>query len=213
MKIFATLITLTISIISFGQVATIDVQNPAPRVDDEIEVSFSLDMTHMKGELPIHVDELNKLLDNNIGSGTLKLRQSATDTGKITLGPFKFKINDIEYTSDSITVNVYPKLPTVEKGIWLRQVHFKDKHLLIVEQRILNQSKSNDNNLFIEIDKETLEDENLQLDMKYSGMSRNFRIIIYEVDKSKGYDGQWTIKKENFKNFPDNVSFREIIIK
>src|SRR6185437_8940471 len=60
-------------------------------------------------------------------------------TGNVSIGPFSFVLNKKLYNTDSINIKIYPKLPTIKNGIWLREVNFKNDSYLIVEQRIAGQ--------------------------------------------------------------------------
>ena len=236
MKILTTILALTINLTTFGQIVTLDIHNPAPRVDEEIEISVNLKKKDIKAEYPFPIDELDILRDNNLGNGKIKFTQIASDTGSVTFGPFKFTVDGKEYISDTLTIRVYPKLPPVMQGIWIRQVHFKDKHLLIIEQRMPNDWKkddkydmtfNNDGLQFAEIDKETIDHAGFEFNFSYSNSTQQFindnedyvgdmvsyQMLIYNIKITDDYNGKFKLKKKHFKNFPKDIDFKEIKIK
>jgi len=128
------------SVPALAQVSRLDVSNPAPRINEEIEIIISLRnenldaLEHKENKTP---EDILALRNNKIGYGTLKLSHVLTDTGRVTLGPFQFALGKKTYETDVLQFTVYPELPkNIYDGLWIRQVNFKDERYLIIEQRI-----------------------------------------------------------------------------
>lgn len=89
-------------------------------------------------------DGIRREFDNQLGNGDINCRTELLDTGLVKVGPFKFAINKTEFTTDAITIRVFPDLPDVNDGIWLRLVTFRGEDILILEQRISHGWKKED---------------------------------------------------------------------
>jgi len=236
MKILATILTLTISLPTFGQILTLDIENPAPRIEDEIEVSISIMKKDIEGKWPLSIDELEMLRDNDLGSGKIKFSRTASDTGIVTFGPFNLTVDGKEYISDTVTIRVYPKLPPEKQGVWVRQVYLNGKHQLIIEQRVPNEWKKDNKGLgslnhdglqFAEIDKETIDHNGLEFNFSHAntthqnlGISEidevdlvSYHVLIYNIEIMEAYDGMFKLEKKHFKYFPKDIDFKGIEIK
>jgi hypothetical protein len=137
MKIILTTIFTSITLLCVGQVAILDIGNPAPRISDGVDVSVSFEknkIKRIKGEMS--PDELADEIDNQLGEASISFHTELLDTGLIKIGPFKFTINKTNFTTKAITIRVYPDLPNVTDGIWLRLIKFGGDDILILEQRI-----------------------------------------------------------------------------
>ena len=240
MKKILTIIFILTAYFSNGQVATLDLNNPAPRVGDEIEilVYFKMKDLHEK-EGKKTADEWKSEQENNLGSGNLKFYENILDTGLIKIGPFKFSINNKEFVTDIITVRVYPNLPDVKDGIWIRQVNFKDETFLILEQRLSNQwnneSKSDDEHsmthssdgvTYTGIDIKKLKELGLALkevgsstssqvvDIKdiFGSGTVSYKLTKYKVTRLDNFKGKVKIKREFFIDYPDKVELPIIVV-
>ncbi len=216
------LILLTIiSTWTYGQ-SRLTINNPAPRQGDEIDISITL------------TDN-----EEGVGKGNLKLTQELTETGLVTLGPFKFTIGDKTYETDILTVTVSPKIPNdIKDGLWIRLVDFNGEKYLIIEQRISNQwkrEKKNDNEVtmthgdgvkYAEFRKEVLEDNGLDIltsssSTKSQLLDKNdtfgngtvsYKIETFKFEKTDKFTKKLRIDKRSFDNFPDNIKVDEIWI-
>src|ERR1051325_2105817 len=113
------LLAIFISISGYSQSSLI-VDNPGPRVGDNIKLSIRLEA----GE-------------ESIGRGDIELYEQAENVGSVTFGPFTFTVAGKVYETGTVTVNVSPKLPAnVLDGIWVRLIPFQEEYFLIIEQRI-----------------------------------------------------------------------------
>ena len=233
MKKILPIIFILISYFSSGQVATLNLNNPAPRVGSEIEISVSFKAQNIKEkEGKQSVDEWKAHQKNVLGNGNIKFKESLLDTGLVKIGPFRFSIGDKEFTSDIITVRVYPDLPDVKDGIWARLVNFKSETFLILEQRISNQwkreDKSNDEHsmthdsdgvIYASIEVEKLKEFGLVLkEISASTSSQvvdksdtfgsgtvSYKLTKYKVTKLDNFRKKVRIKREHFINYPDKV--------
>jgi len=89
--IIFTLITFN----SWGQKVRLETSNPAPRVDDAISISFSLEKNNLDS-IEVSSDPIDKLLFqsmNRVGDGQIEISEwFLTDTGKLTIGPLQIPI-------------------------------------------------------------------------------------------------------------------------
>lgn len=157
-----------------GQVVVLNVNNPFPRIGDEIEIGYQIEDTSSLGRDKFLEDKLknqNKLYEifksyknRELGKGTLKFTNIIEDTGYNTFGRFSFVVNGIKVESDTVVLYVEKSLPNEENGIWMRQRSYKEQDYLIIEQRISGEwveTKTDDttktefissSNYFVEID-------------------------------------------------------------
>lgn len=197
------------------------INNPAPREGDEIDISITLEDKEEK-----------------IGEGRLTLTQILTETGPVTIGPFKFVIADKAYETDVITVTVLPKISNdIKDGLWVRLVDFKGERYLIIEQRISNQwkiEKKSDNETtvthgegvkYAEFKKEILEDNGLDIPESYSWTKSqvldendpfgsgtvSYKIETLKLEKTDKFK-KIKVDKKSFNNFPDNIKIDEVWI-
>lgn len=140
MKLSAFFVSVICVIPAIAQVSRLDVSNPAPRVNEEIEIIISLkkeNLDALEHKENKTADDFLSLRKNKVGYGTLKISHILTDTGRVTLGPFQFNLGKETYTTDVLTFTVHPTLPpNIYDGLWIRQVDFKGERYLIIEQRI-----------------------------------------------------------------------------
>jgi len=214
-------ILIFISTWTWGQVE-LSTNNPAPRVGDEIKISFSL-----------------KDMDERFGNGDLKLYEKLTESGTINIGPFTFTIGGKVYESDVLTINVAPKLPdNVKDGLWIRLVDFKDSKYLIIEQRISNQwkrEKKSDNEFtmshgdgvkYADFKRQILENNGLMINSSSSSSSSqiiddkdlfgagtvSYKIQVFEFQKTDKFKQRVKIDKDAFTNLPDKTKIDTIWI-
>ena len=137
MKNTLTILLSTTTLFSAAQIATLEIQNPAPRISDGVEVSVSFDKKKIeKKEYPMSILEFSEGFENNLGGCDINFRTELLDTGLVTIGPFIFRINKTHFTTDSVTIRVFPDLPEVYDGVWLRLVSFSGQDILILEQKV-----------------------------------------------------------------------------
>jgi len=209
---------------TFGQKATLQIDNIAPRVGDEIEIHFYLG---------------TNISTNNNGDGQIEFNDIVTDSGYVTIGPFSFKVNNQTFLSDSVRISICPKLPKLQNGIWIRKVNFNGDSYLILEQRISGEwetkktdpktvttSFTQDEKKFAEIDLESINERGLSLVQTYSSSHSqtidendifgngtvNYKLTIYKIIRKSDYSGTFKLREKNFKNLPKNSNFESVII-
>lgn len=239
-------ILLFIGLLSFNFVDAqdtleLEISNPAPRIGDEVELSFSFDF---------FTDDINKQLNDDIilssaspifGGSSQNFDQviEFTKTGTQTIGPFKFEFNGSTIVTDSITLIVEDELP-FEEGAWLRIIRDQEgNQFLIIEQLIQNKSnyQETENGYLYsvggEMDEETefaelneVNEPGLSISFSRSvsksrsaenddifapGMTYSFR--KYEINFTDNFKGTFILKKRHFKNLPNRVHFTDLRVK
>ncbi|MFZ6009025.1 MAG: BatD family protein [Bacteroidota bacterium] len=125
---------------AWGQISLLETNNPIPRQGDEVQIEFTIDkrdLTELRDKEKKSNKEYNRLWNNNVGKGSLKITQIVCDTGRVTIGPFSFTLDDTTYVTNTLTLNVLPKLPgNIRNGIWIRHTEINDIGYLIIEQRV-----------------------------------------------------------------------------
>lgn len=216
------------------------VDNPEPRIGDEVELSFSFNFftDDLKSQLS---DEIEMTNSSSVFGGQSDKFTRVIEfkrAGKHKIGPFKFDFNGRMIMTDSIVITVAEKLP-FEEGVWIRLTSDQEGNkFLIVEQLIKNQSdysenedgfsytvggKMDDNTEFVEIDE--IKENGVKINFRQSrsntrtndsddifapGLSYSFK--MYQIKFDENYDGTFTLKKKHLKNFPKKTSFTEINI-
>ncbi len=227
--LFSTLLSLNYS---HSQEIELELQNPAPRVGEDIEVLLKL-------KHPSTEDENSEdyyFMNNNLVEGTLSINQKAEESGELSFGPISFSLNGKKYTSNSLTVMVDDALPETNKGIWIRQVNYNGKSLLIIEQRIPNEWKKKGKNEmsfdnegleFLELKQESLHQDDLRFNFTFStstsqqikqdggseGEMVSYQMMIYEIEKADTYSGEFQLEESHFLHFPKGVKLEPFIIK
>lgn len=206
----------------------ISLNNPAPRVDEKIEVTL---------RIPGNEDEPPFGEPSYIAEGEIRFMQVVQDTGMLTLGPFSLVVNKKEYTSYPVEVKIYPSLPPVRSGLWVRQVSFLYKDYLIVEQRIPGEWKAGvtqgsmrtapvfdtSHIIFAKIDPESIDPDQLTLELTHSTtysqesgekqvlhgyVDTHYKRTVYEIKKGPDFKGSYELRRRNFINLPHNTDFR-----
>lgn len=235
MKLSTVLFAIVFSIPAVAQVSRLDVSNPVPRVNEEIEVIISLRNENLEAldrkENKTSEDFLT-LRNNKVGYGTLKLSHVLADTGRVTLGPFTFVLDQKTYVTDVLQITVHPALPkNIYDGLWIRQVDFKDERYLIVEQRIasvptkpkkageeivviggastevtyaeLDENRFQDRGVKILSSNARSESQILNTQEAAAPVTVNYRIATYRFRKTPAFKAKFRIDKKLFTNFPD----------
>jgi hypothetical protein len=196
-----------------AQLPKLEPSNPAPRQGEEVNINFLL-----------------KDGNADIGSGNFKVRQPLADTGLVTIGPFQFSINNKSYSTGTITLHVYPKLPdNIHEGIWIRYVAFEGKYYLITEQRIpADQKKKPEGNSiviggeapFAELDRDQFEQAGLKVvnsnsytDSGPMGKDEvSYKLTTYRFEKTAYFKGRLRLDKKFFTDFPEKVITSDVWI-
>jgi len=132
---------------AYSQSVELKVNNPMPRVGDNLYVSFEInpEKTELqKGIVNITAKEKKSASpfkmctdpDYTIGSGSLSLKKKLEKTGNLQFGPFSFNIDGKNYKSGLLNVIVYPELPKEKNGVWISYIKSGEDNYVIIEQRI-----------------------------------------------------------------------------
>lgn len=216
----------------------LSINNPAPRLGEEVELSLSLDF--LAKEIESQLNDGIDLLDSPSYSGGKKLLTKLvfSNVGVQQVGPFQFNFNGKEMLTDVLTVDVAEKLP-FEEGVWFRSVtDSKGDQFLIIEQYMNNESNYQKEELgfsytvggvlgegkkYVEIDDTSK--YGIEFDFKQSnsttkreegsdpfsvGMSYSFKKYLIVFDDS--FSGSFTLKKKHLKNVPKKTAIENIVI-
>jgi hypothetical protein len=216
------LLSAFLSLSASAQVARLDIDNPAPRAGDDIRVTFTVDK-EPQGDTRSKKDRT--------GFGDIKITTTLADTGSMVIGPFKFTIRNKEYTTQVLTIQVYPPLPSDAKdGIWMREVDFNGDHFLIIEQRLSGQRKKeqkqdaeitigfNSDPQFASLDEDKFEANGLDIISSSSrsgkhGSDVSFTVATFKFKKTDAFKGKLKIDRKVLRDVPDNVTVESIWIK
>lgn len=122
----------------------LEINNPEPRVGQRIQLSIDIQFIsdYIEKGLKKNIKTTRSL--HGIQSNDFKKTIVFEKSKKYTIGPFNFEFNGKEYTTNSIEVNVLPKLP-LENGLWVRLTELEGEKYLILEQLISNESNKSSN--------------------------------------------------------------------
>jgi hypothetical protein len=182
-----------------GQVLKLTLSNPAPRVGDELSISYNIENNAAQDAQP-----------GLMGIGAISFTPIfLSDTGSVTIGPMSIALNGERYKTDSVRLHVSPALPpSIKEGLWIRQVRAKDIMFLIVEQRLSTDSNKKFSEL--SVDKITRQGFNVEFDGSQQSTQATllgmvqYRISIHRVlVKGKSIK----IDRQYFTNLPENTFF------
>jgi hypothetical protein len=192
---------------------------PAPRVGDEVELSFSLNFLteDLKRQLNDEIELGNSpYAYSGIKDAFLKTIQF-NSPGKHTIGPFQFNFNGKSIITDSIVVDVAQKLP-FEKGVWVRVVSDADgKQYIIIEQLSRNLTNLAELKAIAEKGIEisyaaSISSSRRRESEDKSGPKLSYSYKKYRIDFSDDFNEPFILKKEHFSNFPKKAEFKEIAV-
>lgn len=244
MKTASILILSGLCFSAWGQNSRLETNNPIPRQGDEIQIEFTIDkrdLTELRNKEKKTKEEYNKLWDNNVGKGSLKITQIVSDTGRVEIGPFSFTVDDTSYVTDILTLKVLPKLPgNIRDGLWIRYTNIEDIGYLIIEQRVsrgprkkadsqgLSLSLDNEGITFTELDKEKFEKMGLKIISSSSSSSMqtvdkvgddlfsdfvNYHESSYTFERQANFNGIFKIDKSLFVNVPKTGHYELVAVK
>jgi len=221
MKLTVILLFTTVAF-AFGQKMKLDVSNPMPRVNDELEVILSVESNQRE-----------------IIAGRIMLKEIFLDTGLMTIGPFKASVNNQTYETDKLQLRVGAELPTsIVDGFWVRTFSFNSKLYIVLEQRIsdkISKEKISGNEviistnsaelLFAELNEELLEDNGVAIltarsstgtkiiKLNDSRGTFTYKNTVYIYELNPEYGSPFKITKEYFRDFPRNAEIADVWIK
>ncbi|UTW63223.1 hypothetical protein KFE98_03440 [bacterium SCSIO 12741] len=241
MRIPLLIITLLCgNLLSAQDTLSLELDNPAPRVGDKVEMSFPLDFLtdEIKGQLGEQIEMTHRSSAYGSQSDDFTQVVKFPEEGTYTVGPFHFEFNGKTWITDSITLNVAEKLP-FEEGVWIRLIEDQEGNkFIIVEQLIQNKSDfsasknqfsytmggvMDENTQFVEIDE--ISEEGISIDFTQSrsntrrekeddifapGLSYSFK--KYKIKFSDDFEGTFVLQKKHLKNGPKKFKFSDISI-
>jgi hypothetical protein len=238
-----TLILFTIcSLNAIGQEKlAIEIDNPEPRVGQSVTFSINVDFLtdYFKKELGKNVEFTRSTSIFGMQSDDFERVIIFEKAKKYKIGPFDFEFNGKKYTTETIEVNVLPKLP-MENGLWLRITKFDGQQYLILEQLISNESnkKENENGgyshtiggvkpegiKFAELNKELTEGIKLSnyssatntLNSENAGLfdvGFSYSIKKYKIEFDENFNTKYIISKKDINNLPEKFDIGKIKIK
>ena len=233
MRAIIFLLSFFLSLSAFAQ-ARLGIDNPAPRAGDDIRVTFVLDKQEAGSrESDKSLSSRDTALKNRAGFGDVKITTTLADTGNMVIGPFRFTVQSKEYTTDVLTIKVYPPLPpSVKDGVWIRQVDFNGDHFLIIEQRIGKRKKEQkpdaeitigftDDPEFATLDEEKFEANGLDIissssrsgNQTLDGTDVSFKVATFKFNMTAAFKGKVKVDKKFLRDVPDNITIESILIK
>lgn len=224
---------------SYSQIVILEVKNPFPRVGDECEVEYTIKSDTFKVSETISFKEQMKAIrDKELGRGTMKFTKLINDTGYTSFGPFTFLVDKRKMQSDIISLYFDNPLPNEKSGIWIRQNSYLGQEYLVIEQRISGEwitTKTTDNSIssefqkdndeFIEIDKEKVDNKYIEFDFSYStsksqdveinGKSEtvSYKISLYKITKTGLFKNKFKLNKSNLTSLPIKQNDFEFYVK
>ena len=241
MKRITLLLLIFCSLNAIGQKKLeIEIDNPEPRVGQSVTFSINVDFLtdYFKKELGRNIEFTRSTSIFGMQSDDFERVIIFEKAKKYEIGPFDFEFNGKKYTTESIEVNVLPKLP-MENGLWLRITEFDGQKYLILEQLISNESnKTNNENggyshtiggvkpegkEFSELNEEltdgielsnyssssnTLRPENAEL----FDVGFSYSIKKYKIKFDENFNGEYIISEKDFTGLPENFDIGKIKI-
>jgi hypothetical protein len=127
-----------------------------------------------------------------------------SDTGRVTIGPFSFSVDDTTYVTNSLTLKVLSKLPgNIRDGIWIRHTTINDIGYLIIEQRVSRgpQKKTDSQGTSLALDNEGI---------TFADLDREkFEKLGFKIISSSSSSSMQTVDKVGDNPFSDFVNYHE----
>lgn len=180
---------------TMAQQLKLSVNNPAPRVGDELSVSYNID-DPQKGILGIGAVSLMPMF--------------LSASGAVKIGPVSITLNGKTYRSDSLSLNVTPSLPPgMKEGVWIRKVISNNVAYIIIEQRYEEGLKKLTELLVDKVNKlgvnVTFESSQQSIQSTLLGAVQ-YRISIHRFANVAQAE-MMKLDKAFFSNLPENVFF------
>ncbi|PHR74659.1 MAG: hypothetical protein COA67_00900 [Lutibacter sp.] len=220
----------------------IEIDNPEPRVGQKVIFSFNLDFftKYLKPELGTSIELTNSTSINGIKSKGFERIIIFREAKKHKVGPFEFEFNGKNYITNSIEINVLPKLP-FESGLWIRLTESNGQKYLILEQLISNVSNKKDNkngtgyshtiggvkakgvefaklkeNLTNKLDLSNYSSSSYGLrpeDAELFDVGFSYSIKKYKVKFNNNFKNKYILTKKDIINLPKNQKVEKITLK
>lgn len=219
----------------------IEIDNLGPRVGQK--VTFSINVEFLTDYFKEEIGE-----DIDFTRSTAKFGRLSDDferviifdkAKKYKIGPINFEFNGKKYTTETIEVNVLPKLP-MEEGLWLRTAEINGQQYLILEQLIRNVSNKTvienggyshtiggvmrEGKEFAEFNEELTKGVNLSFNSSSSNTLQpedselfdvgfTYSIQKYKISFDDDFDEKYIITETDLKNLPENYDIGKIKLK
>ena len=216
----------------------IEIDNPEPRVGQSVTFSINVDFLtdYFKKELGKNIEFTRSTSIFGMQSDDFERVIIFEKAKKYEIGPFNFEFNGEQFTTDTIEVNVLPKLP-MENGLWLRITEFNGNQYLILEQLISNESNTTntknggyshtiggvkpEGKEFAELNDELTEGVKLS---NYSSASNtlkpenaelfdvgfSYSIKKYSIKFDENFNGEYIISEKDFIDLPEKFEIGKI---
>ncbi len=208
----------------------LSVNNLEPRVGEEVTLIMKPDILteYLKNELGDSIEVSSSGLFSQDLFGELNRVLVFKEAKSYTIGPFAFEFNGTKYETNSISVNVRPKIPE-ENGLWIRLIMLDGEKYLEIEQKTT--IKSNESyepnylsyNLNSKPTVPTLAElkQNLTDDIILTNSFKKLNTVNgittsvkrYKIKFNDKFEGSYLLKKTDFYNLPDEYEIGEIILK
>ena len=239
MKKITFLLLIFCSLNAIGQKKLeIEIDNPEPRVGQSVTFSINVDFLtdYFKKKIGKNIEFTRSTSIFGMHSENFERVIIFEKSKKYEIGPFNFEFNGKKYTTETIKVNVLPKLP-MENGLWLRIAESEGQQYLIIEQLISNESNKIDNENggyshtiggvkpegkeFAELNEELTKgielsnysSANNTLNPEDAGLfdvGFSYSIKKYKIEFEENFNGEYIITKTDFKNLPENFDIGKI---
>jgi len=127
-------LSILFSLNLFGQNFKISVDNPIPRLGDEIELKLNINIFDdlLKDKLPpgIAIGKKSPAF-NDEAKTVIQVKKK----GKFKIGPFDFEFQGKYYKSDSIELLVLDSIGRKE-GVWINYAKLNGSQVLVIDQQI-----------------------------------------------------------------------------
>ena len=115
----------------------------APRAGQEFEIAWDVidSLEDISSLFPIHKPFSSRAKNEQIQDSSVHVSFTCTfriivpEPGPITIGPIELTINDRDYQLEKLELEISPRLPETNEGLWMRTFSLFEDNYLIVEQK------------------------------------------------------------------------------
>jgi len=234
----AILILLLLANFTFAQVLTLDVFNPVPRVGDKLIVYYKLEPEPLVkvAKSTIKPEVTCRTVDNSIVNGHFQLEQVIENKKEVKVGPFIVELDGKQYKSESQVLKVFPELPNVNTGLWVRFVECQKNYYIIAEIRTPNKPEANNTTFRMTrgpqpefmINFKALKEQGVRFIEARSNISSSpvshkdnmpdnnaykTYTMVYRVALNDGYKNNGIMSKALFDSIPPDIKFEPVKMK
>jgi hypothetical protein len=187
---------------SVGQNLRLIINNPLPRINQEIEFSYFYTNSEIENRWEAKMDNAGA---NNLITGDIKIKDSINTTSQITLGPIEIRYNGKNIKSDSLTIKVFNALPDTNQGIWINQVIIERNLFLIIEQRV---PLSLDKKIYASFNRKEFYKHNVE-PSHFSASTLSFRENEDSIEKNEYTERRTILMLRNLENLNSDLNINE----